>query len=203
MVTGEHLRRLARFAGPLSIAVAFLGILLAALLSPTFAWTGNALSDLGARGEPTAPIFNGALIAAGILGVPFVWRVWTATDTALQRAGVALLAASMVALAGVGVFPLPTREHGTVAVAFFGLFTYGFFVHGTGDVLAGDTRRGLASIWFGVAHPTAWLLWVLVRGGGIAVPELAGAALFAGWVIVQYRALSDAEEGRRFSPRGP
>jgi hypothetical membrane protein len=102
---------------------------------------------------------------------------------------VAVLAVALVAMALVGVFPLPHAAHGPVAVAFFVLFTYGLVVHGTGDVLAGAVGRGLVSIWLGIAHPTAWLLGLLGDADGVAIPEFVGAGLLAGWVWLLFRSL--------------
>lgn len=190
MATAQF-RRLALYAGPAAVGIALAGIVASTLLAPWFSWTGNALSDLGARGEATAPLFNWSLIVAGVLGLPFAWRVWRAAETLLRRVGVLVLGASLVSLALVGVFPLPTEPHGPVAVAFFLLFTYGLFLHGSGDVLAGYTRRGLVAIWLGVAHPTAWLLSLVAGLDGIAIPEFAGALVFAAWVLLLFDSLRD------------
>lgn len=182
-------RRLAQWAGPVAIAIAFVGIIGSTLLAPEFSWTGNALSDLGARGQSTAPLFNWSLIVAGVVGLPFAWRVWIATERALQRVGVAVIAASLVAMALVGVFPLPAPAHGPVAIAFFLSFTYGLFLVGSGDVLAGRPRRGLAAIWLGVAHPTAWIVSLALGVDGIAIPEFVGSVLLAAWVLIVFRSL--------------
>jgi hypothetical membrane protein len=181
--------RAALYAGPAAVAAGGLAVLAAALLSPSFTATGDALSNLGARGASTAPIFNGGLLLAGLLGLPFIWRVSVTVRTLAQRVGLALLAGSLVAMALVGLFPLPRPEHGPAALAFFALFTVGLVVVGTGDVLAGRTRRGLAAIWLGVAHPTAWGVWALAGPEGIAIPEVVGAATLGTWVLVVFRSL--------------
>lgn len=185
----RSLRTAALWAGPAGIAVAVVGIFGAVLLAPWFEWTANALSDLGAAGEPTAPLFNGGLVIGGLLGLAFVVRVWLAATNAARRLGVALFAVAFVNLALVGVFALPHDLHGPVAVTFFLAFTYGLFAHGSGDVLAGHVRRGLASIWLGVAHVTGWLLFAVAPVSGLALPELVGAVALTGWIAVTFRAL--------------
>lgn len=185
----QSLRTAALWAGPAGIAVAALGIFGAILLAPWFELTTNALSDLGAAGEPTAPLFNGGLILGGVLGIAFSGRVWLAATNAARRLGVALFAVGFVNLALVGVFALPADPHTPVAVAFFLSFTYGLFVHGSGDVLAGDRRRGLASIWLAVVHLTGWLVFAAAPFDGLAIPELVGSATLAGWVLLTFRAV--------------
>ena len=184
-----RLRRAALWAGPVGVVVSALGIFLPVLLAPWFSWTGNALSHLGRAGEATAPLFNGGLVVAGLLGLAFAARVWLAAENTLGRLGVVLLALSFANMALVGVFALPHDLHGPVAVAFFLSFTYGLFVHGSGDALAGHRRRGLLSIWLGIAHITGWLLFAAAPFDGIALPELVGSAALATWVLVTFRAL--------------
>jgi hypothetical membrane protein len=66
------LDRLGRASGVAFPVVSLGAILLATLVSPTFTWTGSALSDLGAFGAPTALLFNGGLVLAGLVAFPFV-----------------------------------------------------------------------------------------------------------------------------------
>ena len=73
-------------------AVALGAIVLATIVVPpeTFTWHDRALSELGRYGAPTFFLFNGGLIAGGLLGLPFVWRCWLASRNALERLGVVL-----------------------------------------------------------------------------------------------------------------
>ena len=178
------LERLEVGSGLLALATALGSILAATVRSPSFSWATDALSNLGAAGEPTAWLFNGGLIAGGALGLPFAHRLWRRSETRASRLGAAIFAIGFVCLALVGVFPIGTRLHLPAAIAFFLSITYGWFVRGTGVALAGRVRRGIATIWFGVAHVTSWLLWAAgVRiGPGLAVPETVGALLLAAWV---------------------
>ncbi len=170
--TGWSARRLAGVAGPAAVVVSGAGVFGSAVLASWilgswFSWAGNALSHLGAVGRATAPLFNGSLVAAGLLGV-------------------VVLAASFGSSGLVGVFSLPHSLHGPVALAYFILLTLGLFVHGTGDVLAGHPYRGLRSIWFGVAHVAGWVLLGFVPFEGIALSELVGAVGVWGWTLQQY-----------------
>jgi hypothetical membrane protein len=191
--TGEWtVERAALVAGPAAVAVSALGIFGSAVLASWvwgswFGWTTHALSDLGHVKEPTAPLFNGGLIVAGVLGVAFCWRVWRAATNAWHRLGAALMALGLVNSALVGVFPLPKDLHGVVALAYFVLFTLGLFAHGSGDALTdGRAARGVRSIWYGVAHVAAWVLLGLVPFDGIALPELVGALGLWAWTVQLY-----------------
>ncbi|PSP80062.1 DUF998 domain-containing protein [Halobacteriales archaeon QS_1_68_20] len=184
-----RLRTAALWAGPVGVAVSAVGIFGSALLAPWFSWTGNALSDLGAVGEPTAPLFDGALVLAGLLGLAFLGRVWFAAANAVHRLGAVIMAVAFASMGLVGVFPLPHDLHGPVAVTFFLAFTYGLFVHGSGDALAGAVREGLLSVWLGIAHVTGWLVFAVAPIEGIALPELVGSAALSAWVLVTFRTL--------------
>lgn len=189
--TDGRARRFALLAGPAAIAVSAIGIFGSVILASWitgswFTWTGNALSHLGEVGRTTAPLFNGSLLVVGVLGLAFGWWVWTAATNHWQRLGALLLAAAMANAGLVGVFPLPNPEHGPVSVAFFVLFTFGLFVHGSGDALAGRPHRGVRSIWYGIAHVTGWALFGLAPFSGIAIPELVGVLALWAWTAELY-----------------
>lgn len=183
-----RVRRVARWTGPASVAVSAVGIVAATLLAPRFSWTGNALSDLGAAGASTAPLFNGTLVVSGLLGVPFALLVVGARENWLGRLGAALVAAAMPALALVGVFALPSPTHGPVAVAFFVLFTAGILLDGAGGVLAGR-REGALSVGLAVAHVLGWVLWGVAGLPGVALPEAVGTVALWVWVLRRFREL--------------
>lgn len=178
-------RRLEAGLGVASVAVSLCGIFLAAALSPWFSPFRHALSNLGAVGTDTAPIFNGALLLGGGLGAGFVVALWDDAENAVQRAGLVFLFPAMVFMGLVGAFPLPRPLHGVVAVSFFFLMTAGVLVWGGGDVAAGRPLRGGALVVAGALHVASWLWWGLLGwpGPGIAVPELVGSAALAVWVL--------------------
>lgn len=178
-----HLDRLWRYTGVAGIAAALVGIAGALAVAPWFTWTGSDLSDLGDPAHASAPLFNGGLVLAGLLGGAFGVYLLRSAEGTTERAGVAILTAAMADLALVGVFEITHPWHYPVSVAFFAGITSGWFVHGSGTVLAGNGRRGVAVVCIGVVHTVAWLGWLAVGTDGLAVPETVGALLLAVWVL--------------------
>ncbi|QSW98351.1 DUF998 domain-containing protein [Haloterrigena alkaliphila] len=195
------------FAAPL-VALGAIGLATLLAAPETFTWRARALSDMGRVGTRTFLLFNGGLIAGGLLGVPFGWQLWVAARNGLERVGVALLWAATAALVGIGVFflghdayYLGTELHAPVALLYFGLAPLAQWLYGSGLVLAGDARLGLVSIWLGIAHPLTWLGWLVSRAAAgdpsawFAVPEFVAAVAFGGWVVAlaanRYRRLAD------------
>ena len=185
----SSLRRAGTWLGVLALAVSAIGIAVAVASAPWFSWTANALSDLGVRERASATPFNYGLIAGGTLGVGFAARLWAEAPGRIGRAGIATLALSLASMVLIGVFPIPHPYHGPVSVAFFALFTYALFVHGSAEVLAGRPRVGLATVWLGIAHVTGWVVWGVAGTEGIAIPEAFGAACLGGWVVATTRRL--------------
>ncbi|MFA9425059.1 DUF998 domain-containing protein [Natronorubrum sp. A-ect3] len=191
--------RIASGCGLAAPIVALGAIFLATLLAApeTFTWRDRALSDMGRYGATTFLLFNGGLVLGGLLGLPFGWRLWVASQTTLERLGVGLLWGATIGLVGVGVFFLDHTEfylttslHGPAAVLFFGLAPFAQWLYGTGLVLVEKPRLGLASIWLGLVHPLGWLGWLLFRVGSddpmawFAVPEFVAALAFGSWVLL-------------------
>lgn len=175
-------RHLARLAGPLAAAVALGSILLATALSTTFDWGTSALSDLGTVGA-TGWLFNGGLVLGCLLGLPYGWVLWTAAADWLGTIRAATFVASLLAMAGVGLFPSGTSLHFPFALAFFLFAALTLLVDGVARFRLPAGKLSLAA---GVASPAVWPLWLLVvdPDGGIAVPEFVGAALFTVWIVV-------------------
>jgi hypothetical membrane protein len=181
MSSGE--RPLVPLLGAGAVLISVFGILGALALSPWFSVLENPLSDLGRAGRPSAPVFNGTLIASGLLGMGFIGGLWRRSVTPIERSGIALfgIAAAFVGL--VGVFPTPHPYHYSASVGFYVTLTFALFVYGTGNALAGRTGAGLATIWLGVVHTASWVAWwVLMGDQGIAGPEAIGAGVFSVWV---------------------
>ncbi|WP_254544284.1 DUF998 domain-containing protein [Halomarina pelagica] len=176
--------RLGTAAGVLAPVVALGAIALAALRSPTFTWAGSALSDLGAPGTRTAWLFNGGLALGGALALPFAWRLWRAARNRAERAGAVLLALDAVALALVGVFPIGTALHAPAAVSFFLLLSLALWTYSAGNLLAGERRRGAATVALGVVTLGAWVVWAAALrdlAPGLALPEAVGAVALGAW----------------------
>ncbi len=83
------------------------GMALTQLKYPGYSLTGNYISDLG--NTSTSPwyfVFNGSIIALGVLSFFGVLMIWGAFKPGLLRlAGLALLLVASIAAIGVGVFP--------------------------------------------------------------------------------------------------
>ncbi|QSG01890.1 DUF998 domain-containing protein [Natranaeroarchaeum sulfidigenes] len=189
--------------GLIAPAIAAVTILAATFVDPGFVWADDALSNLGElpAGEsitlsflaesPEFVLFNGGLILTGIVGLAFAWRLWTDAKNWLHRLGAVQFAGALIALALVGVYYIPREPHGAVAIAHYLLGIVFLWTHGTGSVLAGRVRWGLVTIWLGIVHLVAWLVWAALLTGpipGLAIPETVGAAIFGGWTAVAARA---------------
>jgi hypothetical membrane protein len=178
-------RRLVVWSGVAGGGLALVAVLVATVLSPTFAWPTSALSDLGAAGAPTRALFNYGLVVSGLLALPFVRPLLTDATHPLEGLGGVAFGASMVALSLVGLFPTGTRWHFPAAFAYFLATTVTLWVHGTGTALAGDVNRGLFAVWLGIVHLLSWVLWAagLRLGPGLAVPEMVGSVLLFVWAL--------------------
>ena len=177
------LQRVPPSVGLAAVVVAFGGVVYAMAAAPWFSPFYYALSDLGARGVVTAPIFNGALLVGGALGAGFVVAVLADTDHPIRQAGGLFGLLAMLFMALVGVFPIPSPFHGLVAVPFFLFLTLTVFLWGAGDYAAGRPLRGLVLVLLGVLHVVSWVWWLLFPWfpPGIAIPELFGSVAFAVW----------------------
>ena len=192
----DPLDRALVWSGVAAVAVSFSAILLSTLLAPWFSWTGNALSELGAPGEPYSWLFNWGLMVGGVLGSAFVLRVGVDSEGWAGRVGSAVLCWATLSLFAIGLFPVGTDLHGPASVSFFVSLTYGLVAHGSADALAGRVRTGVAGVWLGMLNATAWLAWALVAAGGsapgVAIPEFVGALAIAGWVYPATRRIRGA-----------
>lgn len=206
--------------GLLAPVIAAVTILSATIVDPTFSWRQNALSDLGAlpAGEsisisflaatPEFALFNGGLLLTGLVGLPFAWRLWDDADHPLHRIAAVGFAATLISLSLVGVFHIPRDLHGPAAIAHYVLGIVFLWTHGTGSVLSGRVRWGLVTIWLGIVHLVAWLVWAAFLTGpipGLAIPETVGAVIFGGWSFLTARRklawppLPDALRWERFT----
>lgn len=180
----DHSRALP-FLGVAAVVISVVGMFGAVSLAPWFSVYENALSDLGRSGRPSAPVFNGALIASGVLGVGFIAKLWRRSAPRVERLGIVLFGGATAFVVLVGMFPTPHPYHFPVAVGFYVSLTFALFVYGTADALAGTVKIGLTTIWLGIVHTTSWVVWwVLMGDRGIARPEAIGAGVVAVWVLM-------------------
>lgn len=188
----EELTRAGRVGGVAAALVAAVGIAGAALASPAFSVTGNALSDLGQPDTPAATgvttlLFNGGLVLAGLVGLPFAVTLRDESESRLGGvAGVALLMA-LLGMVGVGLFPAGQPLHVPSALSLYLASMVAMAVHGVAGALAGKRRRAVVTCSLVAVHVVGW--WVWAAGGpvlrpGLAVPELLGAGVFAAWVVL-------------------
>ncbi len=188
----------ARRCGFVAPAVAVGAIVLATIIAApeTFTWHDRALSDMGRTGTRTFWLFNGGLIVAGVVGIPFVWRFVRESQNRVERAGAVLTGVAVVGMIGVGIFFLGHTEyyletdlHGIAALTVFGVAPVAQFVAGAGQVVAGDRWLAIASFWFGIVQLLSWIIWLGYRSGAadpwawFAVPEMVAAVAFAGWIV--------------------
>ncbi|RXK49192.1 DUF998 domain-containing protein [Halorientalis pallida] len=179
------------WAGLAAPVLSLVGVLLATLVSPSFAWTGNALSELGGPADPVATdltrlLFNGGLIAGGVVALGFGYALLLTARNLVELAGIGLFGLTSLSMALIGVFPLPQAAHFVVAVSFYVLLSLALWVYGAGGVLAGDRTRGGVTVCLGVLNAGAWTVWVAtgrVSRPGLALPEVVGAAALAGWTV--------------------
>lgn len=162
------------------------GVLAATVVSPSFSWTRDALSDLGVT-PGVAVLFNGSLVAGGALALPFAWHLRASASDRLRRWAATVLAASFVLMAGVGAVPAGRPLHLPLAVGSFGAFTVAFLLDGAGALRAGQRRWGVASVGLAAGHVAAWVVWGVAGPAagvtGLALPETAGALALAGWTV--------------------
>jgi len=181
-----YLDDLAIYAGVVATVVAFGMIFLTTTMAPWFSWPGDALSDLGHPDRwELYWIYNYGLMVAGTLGVVFAVRSALDRGTLAHVAGSLVMAVSLADLALVGYYHAGRDPHVLVSTLFFVTLTYGVFLYGSGEVLAGNVYRGLGTIWLGLVHAAWWGVWGLVDlGDGVAIPEFVGALVVAGWTAV-------------------
>lgn len=154
--------------------------------SSWFVWTDYALSDLGASGEPTAPIFNGGLILSGLVGVLFAAWLARDGDDLVQRVGAGLLGITMVLRSLIGVFPTGNSLHAPIAISYFVATSIALWTYGAGAYRAGQTRNAAIALVAATLNPAVWLVWSF--GGqsfapGLALPEFFSTLGVLVWVL--------------------
>jgi hypothetical membrane protein len=174
--------RVAGLCGLAAPPLAFVLIFLAIHLNASwFSWTEHALSDLGSAQSSSPLVFDAGLISASLLELVLLTQIRRRARSRAGRAGFALLAAGILSLAGIGLFPSPTLPHLAFSVGFYSLTPLGLLLLGAGSL---RTERGwaLLSLGFALAAGAVWAL--PYPGRGIAIPEALSAGLMSAWAMV-------------------
>ncbi|MFC6755617.1 DUF998 domain-containing protein [Halomicroarcula sp. GCM10025894] len=175
-----------------AVLVAAVGIAGAILASPAFTIAGNALSDLGQPGNPVATpvttlLFDGGLVLAGVVGLPFAVVLWRRSETRLGQAAVVPFTIALLGMVGVGLFPAGRALHVPAALTLYLASMVAMGLDGIGDVLSGQRRRGAGTCSLVAVHVAGWWWWAAsgpVLRPGLVIPELLGAGIFAAWVLL-------------------
>jgi len=199
----DELARAGRLAGVVAVLVAAVGIAGAALASPAFTVTGNALSDLGQPGNPVATplttlLFDGGLVLSGVVGLPFAAVLWRESEHRLGRIAAVPFAVALLGMAGVGLFPAGRPLHVPAALTLYLASMVAMAADGVGTALAGLRRRAAVTLSLVAVHVGGWWAWAAsgpVLRPGLAIPELLGAGVFAAWVLLTAGWASTARSG--------
>ncbi len=197
--------RIAGYCGLAAFAVAFACIMLATTASPWFSWTESWLSDLGGpEGEnvvvagnlTAANLFNNGIMLASLLGLGLVGGLWgyPGLDNPWGQRGLILLALDLVALFGVGLFPIsPDGLHDLAAVPFFILIPASLLALAKGLGDSGDDEHARTMGVLGaIALVTVPLIEVVPQPWGNnafmeAIPSLAlgiASVVSGRWLLV-------------------
>lgn len=202
-------RSLSIYAGLAAPPCAVFGVVLAALFDPSFHWMGSELSHLGERPSgqalsvelvveyPSILLFNGGLILAGMLGLPFAWLLHDDATHPLERSGATTLTVAFLGLLAVGAFFQPNPFHVPAWLATVLATTAFFWIYGAGLLQAGRVRYGSITIALGLSIVGIWLVWgAYVGGSGMAIPEFTVVAALSGWTFATALRTFEATEGR-------
>lgn len=178
--------------GLIGLVIFYGSVLVAVALSPSFRWTANSLSDLGAVGAPVAWMFNGGLILSGLFFLVFAYGVFVDSTHWVESLGALVIAIMYFLSILVGLFPVPHPLHDVLAVMVFLLTPVGLWIYGTGNVVRGVRGLGVLTIGLGLVIPVAIVgLFTVVAEGpsGVALPELGATVVFDIWVVLTVRRL--------------
>jgi hypothetical membrane protein len=185
-------RRLARWAGPAAVGVAWGVIALAVAANPGFSWAHGALSDLGAPGARRPWIYDDGMILTGILLMAYATHLVAAAELRLGAAAGTLFGVAGQFLGLVGLYPMGTSAHNFVSLYFFL------------DSALAVTLWGVAEAWRG-RHLLGLAYGVLGAGGvavGLFVPfsSVAWRETFGVLAIDTFGLVSFWDTGRRMTP---
>ncbi|MFX0063608.1 MAG: DUF998 domain-containing protein [Candidatus Hermodarchaeota archaeon] len=190
-----------RYVGIIGIAIPLIaiGAIITSIIlnSSWFAWTENALSDLGHYGNlgVVALVFNLGLIISGLLtiffGLGFTWNAKGEFEGNLQYLtilGTLILTGAGVVLLGIGVF---SEDFGVIhryfSILFFVLLPFGMWIIGLAMLFKEELRLfGILGILIGFLGALSWVLYYSQNViPGNAIPEALASFSVAFWVFLQ------------------
>lgn len=184
------------WSGAVAVVVTIGSILAATVVAPGFSWRENALSNLGVTATDvgttaTVVLFNGGLIAGGVVGLGFGYALLRAATTRGEYVVVGLLGLTLVLMSLVGVFPQDTAPHFPVALGFYLMVSVSLWADAVVRLREGVRPWALTSAVVGTTNIAVWIAWIAAgTPWGLAVPELIGAVLFGGWVCLRSLSLA-------------
>lgn len=139
-------------SGVLIVTALYAGLIYRGKVGERYSPLNHFISELGEVGASRgARIFNGGLIASGLLLIPFFVGLGLALHTLLGWVATASGIGSAVACALVGCFPMNNlKPHTLVAVAFFRLGLLTMVLFGA-SLLLQPSARAILPRWLGVA----------------------------------------------------
>ncbi|MEM3507399.1 MAG: DUF998 domain-containing protein [Candidatus Bathyarchaeia archaeon] len=163
--------------GLLAPTIGYTSIALAIMLSPSFSWTKNALSDLGVM-ENSALIFNFGLMISAICMFFFGIGLFNIFKGFVGIIGIAFYLLSAIALFAIGLFPETTGIiHFYVSVAFFCFLPLALIPLGYALLKASRKTFGLITLAFVFLTIFIWIIpW-----SSAAIPEFLSSMLNAIW----------------------
>ncbi|MFQ5833241.1 MAG: DUF998 domain-containing protein [Candidatus Thorarchaeota archaeon] len=174
--------------GILAPVIAFVSIAASIIMSPWFDWTQHDLSHLGMyeNGSAAAIIFNGGLMATGVLMlIFFIGYTRSVDETSIQLLMLPFIIA-MASLTLIGVFPAGSGPvHFIASLGFLLSFPFAMSIVGISWIRI-ESRRvfAAASLVVGILLLLMWIL-VLISPSftfGAAIPETLTAVSAAIWL---------------------
>lgn len=173
--------RIAFNLGLAGMAVAWVVILVAAVLNPWFAFTGNAFSDLGGPGASMPWIFNGGMMITGALICIYSWSLVVFSENKTETTGSVFFLVSGFFLVMIGFFHEGTYPHLFVSYWFFMQSLLAILAWGAGFVLDRKKRTGMLLLLLGIVST---IVAAVVPWPSVAAIEAFGIVVIDLWTVL-------------------
>jgi hypothetical membrane protein len=168
--------------------IVMFGCMLLAIVSwKQFNWTDNALSDLGIQTGITPILFNGSLIASGLLFIVFALGLSKSVGKNLMgKIGSGSFIIASVFLMAIGILNESFSPiHNVVAVTFFIFLFISLMFLSVSFWQSGKRKLSLFTLISILSGSVMWILqFTLHYVQGIAIPEAVSGFLGATWILV-------------------